>query len=78
MLLVRLARGDGNGTPPELLHELHQVPLLRLDIALVFVAQALGEQPAYAGTNQPVGEQVAFEQGVGEGWHGRAGRESGS
>jgi hypothetical protein len=61
MLLVGSAGGDGDRAGLELLDEARQVLLLGFDTAAIFLAQALPEQPADTHTDEPVGQEVAFD-----------------
>ena len=62
MLLVGCVGGDRYRTRLQLPDELQQVRTLPFNIALIFLAQTLRQQPSNADANEPIGQQIALQQ----------------
>ena len=62
MLLIRLAHIDGDRTGLQLLDIAHQVSPLLFRIALVFVAETLGNKTPDSRPQNPIGHKIALGQ----------------
>lgn len=62
VLLIRLCSVEGNGARLESRDQLHQMLLLRLWIAFVFLPEALRQHPSDAEAYDNIGEQVADQK----------------